>query len=497
MSPQQPSTLSVSTDDLVEHDLDRQPAESPSAGPTAAMAVGLFVVLVGAFVGFGPIGNNSFLTHLQTGRLIWADGFFTTDPYTFTAPEGSSWVIQSWFASVVYGALHNVGGVLALRIFTGLVAAGLAALLWDASRQGHTILARLAATVPAVFLGIKMWSERPLLLGLLFLASLLVVVARDLSPKILAPIGLFWIWVHGSFPLGIVLLCALALGTRLDGHRPTKELRALGWFVLGVVIGGLLNPFGPRLLWFPINLLRRRDVLGLIREWQPINPSLLTAQLFLVGALVMLVALARSRSFRTAIPGLIFLAAAVMSARNMSVASVVFVPIIAAGFAGTGSLASSARAEWTTKLAVVGAAALACVSIATLATQPNWDEGLFPVAAIDWMEQEGLVTAEESVRFAHTDFSGGYIEFRFDGDVPVYIDDRFEFHSSELVFDYLALARGTDEWEASLDRHGLDIVVWLNQDRLADRINESADWVVQYQDEDWFVACRNEACASN
>ena len=49
-----------------------------------------------------------------------------------------------------------------------------------------------------------------------------------------------WLWVnvHGSFPLGLVALAALAIGRRLDGASPTVELAApLKWAVIGTALG--------------------------------------------------------------------------------------------------------------------------------------------------------------------------------------------------------------------------------------------------------------------
>ena len=40
------------------------------------------VVLAGALIGARPLRDNSFFTHLATGRLILAEGMPTADPYS-------------------------------------------------------------------------------------------------------------------------------------------------------------------------------------------------------------------------------------------------------------------------------------------------------------------------------------------------------------------------------------------------------------------------------
>src|SRR5258706_14462412 len=69
-------------------------------------------------IGLRPLGDNSFLTHLETGGRILDHGIPRRDPYSFTEP-GTPWVVQSWLASPWYGVLDRVRGWRALRLFPG------------------------------------------------------------------------------------------------------------------------------------------------------------------------------------------------------------------------------------------------------------------------------------------------------------------------------------------------------------------------------------------
>ena len=92
--------------------------------------------------GLGRIDDNSFLTHLATGRLILDTGEIpTSDPYTFTA-HGADWVVQSWLASWLYGWVEKLGGGDGLRILTAVLCASLAALVWRLSRPAQGLLVR-------------------------------------------------------------------------------------------------------------------------------------------------------------------------------------------------------------------------------------------------------------------------------------------------------------------------------------------------------------------
>src|SRR3546814_20843800 len=101
-----------------------------------------------------------------------------------------------------------------------------------------------------------MWAERPLMFGLIAFALLLLAADVTVPGPVLLVVGWLWVNTHGSFPLGIVLLGLLALGRRLDGEDPSHELSTLAWTAGGMMLGGL-NPVGPKLLFFPIDLLQR------------------------------------------------------------------------------------------------------------------------------------------------------------------------------------------------------------------------------------------------
>src|SRR5262245_35288195 len=87
-------------------------SEPVAAGRGASLSalVGLLVAIAGLLIGLGPLNDNSFLTHLATGRLIIDNHHVPAhDPYSFSA-AGHPWVVQSWLASLFYGAADKAYG---------------------------------------------------------------------------------------------------------------------------------------------------------------------------------------------------------------------------------------------------------------------------------------------------------------------------------------------------------------------------------------------------
>lgn len=460
--------------------------------PSLAGVLGAGFVVWALIVGLGRLGDNSFFTHLATGRLILDEGIPTRDPYSFTAP-GEPWVVQSWLASLVYGLVDRAVGPVGLRLLTGLLTATIAALAWRLTRPAVTLVPRIAVTGFVVAVGGTFWAPRPLLFGLVGMGVALVVVQERLDPRWLAPLLWLWVQVHGSWPLGLVAIACLAAGRRADGEHPDVELRALAWAVGGAVVGGIVNPLGPRLLVFPVGLLSRSEVLSQVIEWQSPDFGDAWARLFLLQVVVAVLALVRRPSYRSAVPLVVFTAAALLGLRNVPVASLVLVPGMAAGLADLGSLRGRERNGVTVALA--GAVAvIGIVGVTATLSRPHYDLESFPVDALAWASANGLVDPE--VRVLTEETAGNYLHLAEGPDgVRVFIDDRVDMYPPEVIDDYVTVLRGRSGWDATLEQWGIEAVVWPRNEPLAQLLVDDPGWVTVYQDPRWFVACRRDAAS--
>jgi hypothetical protein len=440
------------------------------------------------FIGARALDDNSFLTHLATGRLILADGIPTSDPYSFTAP-GQAWEVQSWLISILLAGAERVGGDAGIHVVIMAFTATLAALVWTLTRDAGGLVARIALATMGVGVGAAMWSERPLLAGLVGLGLVLLAANDRLDPRWLVPIMWLWVNSHGSFPLGLVALGALYVGRRMDGEPGDVERRALLWALGGVVLGAV-GPLGPRILLFPVQLLSQSEALSNIVEWSSPSFAEPWARVFLVQLAVAVLLLVRRPSYRAAVPLVVFVAAALLAARNVPVASMVLLPGMAIGLQGLGRLRGDERSPVVAGgLGVVALLGLLLVVGTAGTTTFTFDD--YPESAVAWMEAHGLATDEQ--RVATQDFVGNYLTAVKGTDADVFIDDRYDMYPLELSDDYLALLGGTPAWREVLDDHEIDVVLWERELPLAELLTASADWQIGYDDQSWIVACRRSA----
>jgi hypothetical protein len=457
-----------------------------SKWPSLSAIIGLGFAVGGFCLGIRSISDNSLFTHIATGRLILDQRSIpTADPYSFTA-AGDRWVVQSWLADLLYGVADRIAGGNGVRVLGGLLVGTLLALVWRLTHPARSLAMRLVITSIVTLTGIAFFAPRPLVFGLVLLAASLVIVTEGRDPRWLVPILWLWVNLHGSFPLALVALGCLALGSRLDGDRSIEPWRPVLWAGLGVVLGAI-NPLGPVLLLFPLDLLGKMDVLSNVVEWQSPNFAVGYARLFLVQVGVAILALVRRPSYRAAVPLVVFTAAAMLGVRNIPIASIVMVPGLALGLAGIGRLDGRERGPASGIVGAVVVAAGVVVASASLA-RPAYDLETYPMAAIDFLDQRGALGSDQ--RVVSSDTVGNLLELRFGTEANVFFDDRYDMYPVEIAEDYLVLNRGGEAWQEVLDRHEADYLLWSKPSPLASLVRQSSTWSVAFEDDETIVACR-------
>lgn len=457
--------------------------------PSLGGAAGVFIVMAGGIIGLRPLSDNSFFTHLATGRIILATGSVpSADPYTFTA-HGADWLVQSWLASVLYASVEVIGGAVGLRLLMGTTAGVLVALAWHLTRPTRSLIPRLAIGALFVTVGAQLWSERPLMLGLIAMACVVVVVEGAVDPRWLVPVGWLWVNVHGSFPLGLVYVAVVVVGDRLDGEPVGRILRVLGWLLLGVVAGAA-GPLGLAVLTFPIELLQRQDVLQHVIEWRAPTFDSLSQRAFLAQLVLVIVALVRRPSYRHGLVVAVFTGAALLGARNLPVASLLFLPLMAAAAPEWGSLRSTARTRVATVLGAAGVVAAVLLVSARLG-QRDFELRGYPVDAIAFLDAKGIDLTRSHL--ASRDIVGNLLELVDGPQAEVFYDDRFDMFPGQVSGAHLALVQTSPNLLAELAQFDIDLVTWERTSPTGQRLIIDPAWRVLFTDESWVTVCRRGA----
>lgn len=480
--PAEPAGSAVSTD----------PAAPPrwwGARGSFDRVVVLILCVVGVQKGQAALSDNSFFTHLATGRLILDDRRVpTTDPYSFTA-HGDPWTVQSWFASVIYASLERSVGLVSIRFLIVALTVALLLLVWRLTAAAEQLLPRLLLVGGVIVVGATYWSERPLMFGLVGLALVLLAAEDGFHPAWLLPIMWVWVNTHGSFPFAPAVLVLLAIGRRLDGEVPRQELRVLAWCVGGVALGAV-NPLGPKLLVFPLGILDKREAFAKVIEWQAPSWDLWSQRVFAVMAVAGLAAaLFRRRRWRSVLPIVVFAAAGATSMRNLTQASIVIAAAAAPALVGLGRTRSD-QVRSINRPAATAFGVVAVVLLVVGLLGPDVDVDGYPSAAASWLEEQQALGPAS--RVLTSDVAGNFLEVRFGPDeVRVFIDDRVDMYPMAVIDDYVRLIEDAPPatFAALVDDIDPTVILWERDEPLGRWLRSGAEgWTVVHEADGWLVA---------
>ena len=373
-----------------------------------------------------------------------------------------------------------------MRIVVGLLAAVLTGLGWRLLAPADGLVPRLAAAALFLGVGASLWAERPLMVGLICLAFVLLALEQGLDPRWLLPMGWLWVNSHGSFPLGVVLVVVSAVGRRLEGESAAVEWRALRWFLPGVLLGAVaprVEGAGvpARAARTPGRVEQRRGVAGpRLRHHQrtAVHPPADGDDRAPGPSTI---------SRRHAPLVATFAGAALLSLRNVPVASLVMLPAMAEGLAGVGSLSSHARPRVTSMVAAVAVAGLVVLTLGRF-TQSDLELRKYPVAPLAYLASNGVDLRE--VRLAAPDFVGNFVDYVYGPERRTFYDDRFDMFPDDVTAAHAALVMAAPEMRDELDAFDIDLVALRRDSPSAQILGLDPDWRRLLLDDDWVLVCR-------
>jgi hypothetical protein len=426
------------------------------------------------------LGDNSFLWHLRTGDLILDHGIPRTDPYSFTA-AGTHWIAQSWLAEVMYAALQRSVGAMGIRVAVGLAGAWIAVYLFRIGLATTRDRVRaLALGIPALACSFSVFSERPLMFGLALLCVVVFAVEVPESfvgrhPRVVIPV-VMWLWanVHGTFSLGFLYLGGVLVAHWLDKQPPTKgrERDLLVSTAIAAVLV-FVNPYGPKLVFFPLALMGRSRVLSNVAEWQAVNLHNATGLVFVVWVFIVMFALYRGHSSRgELLLTLVFVFLGWWAVRNVAIAVVVTIPIVGRAWSRGKEDDPEAMTGTSTPLLVVVVCLVGVLLVGKTLSMPNFDVKRYPTAALQSLDAQHRLGS----RLLTTDAWAGYVIYKYWPEQHVFFDDRYDMYPVSITDDYNKILSLKPGWEKVLDKYKIDTIVWPKDGAFVEALAHLPGW---------------------
>ncbi len=445
--------------------------------------------------------------HIRLGRHILTTGQIPhTDIFSHTM-RGQPFVPFEWLSEVSFAGVDRVAGLTGVAVLSALLFSASSLIVYSIIRRSGAgpLYASVIATVSMVLQAVHLLPRPHLFTTLLAAVFLLLLETYRTRGSVLAlggliPIMALWTNLHGGFLVGFVLLGVYLL----DAWRPDSEVAAnripLALTTGACLVASFLNPSGPGVWPHSLSYFGMDFLVDQTNEYQSPDFHQLYGKAFLVSILLGLALLGSGRSragFRDFLLFIGWLAAGLMSARNIPLFGVLAVPwyalwaknVLSSSRDGLLGTAVTRIEESDNRMASVEARISGFVPTIVLALllifladrnaseRYTFDTESFPVQAVASLNDLSL----HGNVFNEMPW-GGYLLYARP-DIPVFIDGQTDFYGVELSRDYLRIRHLIPGSLELLDDYEVDWVLVPPNVPLSQGLALDPGWRLEYEDE--------------
>jgi hypothetical protein len=459
----------------------------------ATMVASLFVLIFAR--GRIAIADPDIWWHLRNAKiLLGTHRFLRYDVYSFTAP-GHPWINTEWLAELAYYLAWRWDGLVGIEILMlALFSLIVCAVLYLSYRESGNFNASFVASCFAMLLASVSFAPRMILLGYLCLVALLIILQRfrrdGLAPLWFVPF-LFCVWAntHGSWFLGlivysIIVASGLVRGTwgnvKAESWSPS-EFRKLLFTGLASLAAVFVNPYGTRLVLYPLDLAFRQKLnVASIAEWRSVDFHNTSGRLVLALLLCLLLGalLRASRWTLTEVALLVFgLYCGLTYVRFLVLLGILAAPVLAKMLNFLPPYKAAVDKPMLNALLILAALG-GMIWYRPTSTELGSSLGReYPTHALPYLAAHPLDGPLLNY-FAW----GGYLGWN-DENLKVFVDSRVDiFEYSGVLSDYLDLL-ALNRPQQILDKYKIRYVLFTPSERLTYVLEHDAKWKVLYQDE--------------
>jgi hypothetical protein len=467
--------------------------------PDMALVFAIMTLLI-LFLKFGGatdlFGDSDTGWHIRVGeQIIAASALPHADPFSFSKP-GEPWIAWEWGADVLVGATNRISGLGGVALLYGL-SIGAAVWMWFRLNRaaGGNIL--IAGLLFFIMLPVTMihWHARPhifswlFLLGTVWLCERMPDRVRWRQLVLVAIAAAAWASIHASFffaPLIFLIYAAgaylkpliwepLSLGPLIEdaGAPAIQETWSRGGlsyilFAIAAFMGTLANPNGWRLHQHVLSYLSDSWLMHHINEFQSFDfhsAGWLSVMIMLAICVAGGFAALASRKPERFLLSMLLTAVALRSMRGLPVAALIVLPLANASITTVlcraSNLASWLRRRIDDTLAYgdrldvidrqlrgfVIVPFITVLILASIRTTSGFPPEKLPVAA-----SAVVAILPASARVLASDYFGGYLIYRFNGERKVFVDGRSDFYGTEFMKGYLRMTHLMPGWPQEFNR---------------------------------------------
>jgi hypothetical protein len=469
------------------------------------------------------LGDGDTGWHVRTGQWILAHHAVPhKDLFSFTKPD-APWFAWEWLSDVTFAWLHMHGGLASVVVASILLICLTSALLFQLLiRNCENRIIAIAVTFLVVGGSSVHWLARPHLFTMFFVVIWLAIINRVEEGRtrllwLFPPLTVLWTNLHGGFFVGILLAGTYAIGKLFESvFASIPENRALLiksglryiLVALACAAASFINPYTSHLHQHILAYLTDTNQLDIISEFQTLSFHAAPAIFFEIMLALAAIAVTYEARRGRITPVLLITGwahLALLAGRNIPLFLLISAPFVAATLNGLFTAREKSTGQptwintalntlhqisdrmtamdrpWRVHAPAIGTVVLLCTIVSgdaqAFKLRAEYDPKHYPAGALRTL---GLGAGDR--RIFCDDEWGDYLAYRLYPTGRVFVDGRSDFYGGRFVREYLDILGVKYNWEAQLDRYGVDTLLLSTKSAMAGAVKQSARWKVAYDD---------------
>ncbi len=437
-----------------------------------------------------PQRDSDIWWHLANARILTTThNFIHVEPYSFSV-AAQPWVNPEWLSEMPFWLGYRTLGLTGIYLVTVIALfANILLVYWRSYLMARHAGAALGTAALGFLLMTISAGPRTILIAYLALSvelALLEAVEHGKSRLawLLPPLFCVWINLHGSWIIGLCLLglyavCGLfplKIGVfQQDAFSPRDRNRLILVFLTSVALL-LVNPYGWRLVWNPIDMLLNQKVMFTIaQEWQPLTISTGAGIASWLCVVLMIVAnCIRGRKWKVYELAFIFFAwfEAFNHIRFTFMACVIVIPLLTVDVAR--SFCSPPDEKTIPAMNALFVVAALCIIAYFFPSEARLQKSLAAQYPL-----QSIAAIQPSWRTFNQDTVGGMMAFN---SRPTFYDTRYDtFEHHGVLADYLGVVHVAEPLRI-FDKYRIDHVLTQADSPLSNLIEHTPGWRVEMRE---------------
>lgn len=486
----------------------------------------ILIILLLLFLFSRPLlllGDGGTCRHYLTGLYIIEHASIPTTTYSSAVEPSSAWVTHELLCDLIFGIPFPWLGLNWVVLSSAIAIA--VSLCWSyqmARARGIGLLAAFTALVLALEACTVHWSARPhVFTYLLFIASYYesFIAERSLRVRIISLSTIMFLWgnLHGSFPLGLLMIGFRAASDFME-KRVFNAATSLLWkanesiiILACAIVAACLNIRGAGFLQYVLGYLSSNKIQAHSDEWRSIDFMFAAPVFSFLGLFTLLIlgwVYAKTKPKLGEFGYMIFLfCSSLYAMRLIPYFALAALPAMATQMGEIfrkeelcklpflGKLLKSDKSASEAELVlqkqrwtVCGiSSAIALVYLLSPAFRvADFDAARLPVKAVDYLKQHNI----KGLGFVKDNW-GSYLYWRTKQ--GIFLDDKTDFYSQKLLDDYTSIFMTNPGWEKSLDKYQFNYVLIPRGLPLEFILTKDSRWNKVFEDSTAVLFLRNNS----